>query len=308
MRDVARNTIIMNPPYSLKYDPEPIKTEPRFAAWPTAPRSKADYMFLLDAIDRLTDDGRIAMLFPHGVLFRGGTEGEIRKLLIERNYLDAVIALPENLFSGTGIPTVILIVKKQRPTEDVFICHAEKECIKQGPINVMLPEHTKKIFDAYTHRWAIERFSAVVERETFEKNDWNLNIPRYVDTAPPREPIDMEALTAEMKAIDDEIAATEQELQEMLQDLTASSPEAARRLELWIEALTYEGNADNAPERPPTPAIDRIMQPETGLPTKEYQQLTLDAYMQADKRANAEERKVEALKEIKRDMLDNMFA
>lgn len=184
-----------NPPYSLKWSPsDDLIKEDRFKDYKAlAPKSKADYAFVLTMLHSLKEDGIMAVVLPHGVLFRGGAEEKIRRTLIEKNYIDAIIGLPANTFYGTGIPTLIMILKKNRDTKDVLFIDASKEFEKGKNKNYIRPQDIDKIFDTYIERKEIEKYSYNATFEEIEQNGFNLNIPRYVDSFEEEEIIDMEA-------------------------------------------------------------------------------------------------------------------
>lgn len=177
------DAVVSNPPYSQAWDPTDKETNERYANYGVAPKSTADYAFLLHDLYHLKPDGIMAIVLPHGVLFRGGAEGKIRKNLIEYNNIDAIIGLPANIFFGTGIPTIIMVLKKNRPNTDVFIVDASKGFAKVGKNNMLRARDIKKIVDAVVSRTDIEKFSRKVSRDEIRANDYNLNIPRYVDSS-----------------------------------------------------------------------------------------------------------------------------
>lgn len=177
------DAVVSNPPYSQNWDPADKATDARFKSYGVAPKSKADYAFLLHDLYHLRDDGIMTIVLPHGVLFRGGEEGEIRKNLIEHNNIDAIIGLPANIFFGTGIPTIIMVLKKQRSTSDVLIIDASKGFVKEGKNNKLRACDIKKITDVISGRLTIDKYSQVVSRDEIRANGWNLNIPRYVDSS-----------------------------------------------------------------------------------------------------------------------------
>lgn len=187
------DAVVSNPPYSQQWDPTDKDNDPRYARFGVAPKSKADYAFLLHDLYHLKADGIMAIVLPHGVLFRGGEEGQIRKNLIENNHIDAIIGLPGNIFFGTGIPTIIMVLKKTRTANDLLIVDASKGFTKEGKNNKLRACDIKKIVDVVTQRSSVERFSAVVSKETLRDNDYNLNIPRYVDSSEPAESWDLYA-------------------------------------------------------------------------------------------------------------------
>ena len=173
------DAVISNPPYSLKWKP---KRDERFEGYDLAPAKAADYAFILDGLSRLTDAGQAFYILPHGVLFRGASEEKIRKQLIENNLIDAVIGLPEKLFLNTCIPVCVLVFNKSKQTDDILFISAEKLFEKSGKQNIMTDEHIEKIAEVYKKRQALEKFSAVATIDEISENDYNLNIPRYVDT------------------------------------------------------------------------------------------------------------------------------
>lgn len=177
------DAVVSNPPYSQVWDPTGKETDPRFASYGLAPKSKADYAFLLHDLYHLKSDGIMAIVLPHGVLFRGGEEGTIRKNLIDQNNIDTLIGLPANIFFGTGIPTIIMILRKNRTNDDVLIIDASKGFEKEGKSNKLRACDIKKIVDTVSARQTVENFSKVVSRQEIRDNDYNLNIPRYVDTS-----------------------------------------------------------------------------------------------------------------------------
>ena len=187
------DAVVSNPPYSQQWNPEGRDTDPRYSRFGLAPKSKADYAFLLHDLYHLKPDGVMTIVLPHGVLFRGGEEGAIRKNLIEENHIDAIIGLPANIFFGTGIPTIIMVLKQKRENTDVLIIDASKGFEKVGKNNKLRSSDIKRITDTFTSRTAIEKFSKKVSREEIRANDYNLNIPRYVDSSEKEESYDIYA-------------------------------------------------------------------------------------------------------------------
>lgn len=177
------DAVVSNPPYSQNWDPTGKDTDPRYSRFGLAPKSKADYAFLLHDLYHLKPDGIMTIVLPHGVLFRGGEEGEIRKNLIENNHIDTIIGLPANIFFGTGIPTIIMVLKQKRDTTDVLIIDASKDFEKVGKNNKLRASDIKKISDTVIDRVSIDKYSKLVSREEIRNNDYNLNIPRYVDSS-----------------------------------------------------------------------------------------------------------------------------
>ena len=187
------DAVVSNPPYSQNWDPSGKEQDPRFKRFGLAPKSKADYAFLLHNLYHIKPDGIVTIVLPHGVLFRGGEEGTIRKNLIENNHIDAIIGLPANIFYGTGIPTIIMVLKQKRENTDVLIIDASKGFVKEGKNNKLRACDIKKISDTVAKRVSIESFSKVVSREEIRANDYNLNIPRYVDSSQKAESWDVYA-------------------------------------------------------------------------------------------------------------------
>lgn len=187
------DAVVSNPPYSQNWDPTNRENDPRYARFGLAPKSKADYAFLLHDLFHIKPDGIMTIVLPHGVLFRGGEEGEIRKNLIEQNHIDAIIGLPANIFFGTGIPTIIMVLRQKRENTDVLIVDASKGFEKAGKNNKLRSSDIRRIADAVTGRRGIPKYSRRVSREEIRANDYNLNIPRYVDSSEAAESWDIYA-------------------------------------------------------------------------------------------------------------------
>lgn len=231
--------VVANPPFSLdKWDSgflsraggEDKKKEKMNASldmfnrfeWGVPPTSKGDYAFVLHMLHCLDEsNGRMAVVLPHGVLFRGASEGKIRKQIIDFNLLDAVIGLPANLFYGTGIPACILVFKKNRKTTDVLFIDASGDgnYEKGKNQNILRDSDIKRIVDAYRSREIIDKYSYVASKEEITENDYNLNIPRYVDTFEEEEPIDIDVVQAEIAATEKEIAEVQAKMNEFLKEL-----------------------------------------------------------------------------------------
>lgn len=187
------DAVVSNPPYSQAWNPVDKETDPRYAGYGIAPKGKADYAFLLHDLYHIKPDGIMTIVLPHGVLFRGGEEGEIRKNLIEKNKIDTIIGLPANIFYGTGIPTIIMVLKQKRINNDILIIDASKGFMKDGKNNKLRASDIKRIVDVVTARESVCKFSRVVSRGEIRKNDYNLNIPRYVDSSEEAESWDIYA-------------------------------------------------------------------------------------------------------------------
>ena len=177
------DAVVSNPPYSQAWDTAGKTSDPRYAGFGLAPKTKADFAFLLHDLYHLRPDGIMAIVLPHGVLFRGGEEEKIRTNLIEKNHIDTIIGLPSNIFFGTGIPTIIMLLRQKRENNDVLIIDASKQFIKAGKQNKLQAGHIKKIVDTVIERKSIDKFSKVVSQEEIRKQGYNLNIPRYVDSS-----------------------------------------------------------------------------------------------------------------------------
>lgn len=187
------DAVTSNPPYSQNWDPSDKENDPRYADYGLAPKGKADYAFLLHDLYHIKSDGIMTIVLPHGVLFRGGEEGDIRRNLIEKNKIDAIIGLPSNIFFGTGIPTIIMVLKQKRDNTDVLIIDASKGFVKEGKNNKLRACDIKRITDTIKSRTTIDKFSRVVSRDEIRSNDYNLNIPRYVDSSEKSESWDIYA-------------------------------------------------------------------------------------------------------------------
>lgn len=187
------DAVVSNPPYSQQWDPSHKDSDPRYARFGLAPKTKADFAFLLHDLYHLKPDGIMTIVLPHGVLFRSGEEGQIRSQLIENNHIDAVIGLPANIFFGTGIPTVILVLKQKRQNTDVLVVDASKHFVKEGKNNKLQASDIKRIVDTVINRESIDKFSKLVSKQTLRDNGYNLNIPRYVDSSPATESWDLHA-------------------------------------------------------------------------------------------------------------------
>lgn len=187
------DAVVSNPPYSQKWEPKDKEADPRFSDYGLAPKSKADFAFLLHDLYHLKPNGIMTIILPHGVLFRGGEEGKIRKQLIEKNRIDTIIGLPANIFFGTGIPTIIMVLKKERTNTDVLFIDASKGFVKVGKNNKLRACDIKRIVDAVIGRVNIDKYSKLVSREEIRDNNYNLNIPRYVDSSISEENYDLYA-------------------------------------------------------------------------------------------------------------------
>lgn len=217
------NMVLMNPPYSQKWSAAAgFLQDERFSDYGVlAPKSKADYAFLLHGLYHLKSNGTMAIVLPHGVLFRGGTEGTIREKLLRSGNIYAVIGLPANLFYNTSIPTCIIVLKKHRDGRDVLFIDASKKFEKGKKQNAMTDADIDSVLELYNKRETVEKESYLASFEDIEKNDFNLNIPRYVDNFEKEEEIDLNALLENMKDTDKQIAEVQDEFLAMLKELTS---------------------------------------------------------------------------------------
>jgi type I restriction enzyme M protein len=219
--------VVANPPFSANWSSNPLLlSDDRFSQYgKLAPASKADFAFVQHMLHHLDDNGTMAVILPHGALFRGGAEGHIRQYLIgDRNWLDAVIGLPANIFYGTGIPTCILVFKKCRETEDVLFVDAST-CFEKGKNqNTLRPTDIDQVVDTYRSRSEVERFSHRASMKEIIENDYNLNIPRYVDTFESEPEIDLAAASAEIRTIERQMAALDDAIRGFCAELELESP------------------------------------------------------------------------------------
>ncbi len=220
--------IVSNPPFSAQWSANPLFTsDDRFSQYGRlAPSSKADFAFVQHMIYHLAENGTMAIVLPHGALFRGGAEQHIRKYLIEsKNYLDAVIGLPANIFYGTSIPTCILVFKKCRESpDDILFIDASNEFEKVKTQNVLTQENINKIVDTYRNRTETEKYSTKATLAEIAANDYNLNIPRYVDTFEAEAEIDIEAVAGEIRALEKQMQDTDQTIARFCDELGISTP------------------------------------------------------------------------------------
>ena len=227
-KDMKFETIVANPPYSLKWSArDSFLDDNRFSGYgKLAPKTKADYAFVQHMIYHLDENGTMAVVLPHGVLFRGGSELTIRKHLVaEKNYLDAVIGVPANLFYGTTIPTIVAVFKKCREEDDdILFIDASKGFEKVKNKNKLREEDIEKIVNTYANREEIEKYSHRASIEEIEENDFNLNIPRYVDTFEEEEPIDLDEVCEELDKISDSMEEVDKEIKKYCDELGIRAP------------------------------------------------------------------------------------
>jgi len=222
------DAVVANPPFSAKWSADPLfLQDERFAAYgKLAPSSKADMAFVQHMLHQLDEHGTMAVVLPHGVLFRGSSEGVIRQYLIEQlNVIDTIIGLPANIFYGTSIPTCILVLKKNRKhTDNILFIDASNEFEKQKNQNKLLPEHLDNIIGAFENRQNIEKYAHVASLKEVKENDFNLNIPRYVDTFEAEDEIDLNAIAQALQALEVESQKTDAVISEFCKELGIASP------------------------------------------------------------------------------------
>ena len=246
--DMRFEAVVANPPYSANWSADAkFLDEERFSSYgKLAPKSKADFAFVQHMIYHLDDNGTMAVVLPHGVLFRGAAEGGIRQYLIEeKNYLDAVIGLPANVFYGTSIPTCILVFKKCRQVDDtVLFIDASNEFEKAKNQNNLTDANVEKIVNTYEKREAIDKYSYVANLDEIKENDYNLNIPRYVDTFEEEEQISLEEIATAIQQTEKEIKQAEKELFALFGELHGTTDEAERELRNALAKLMNSGDGN----------------------------------------------------------------
>lgn len=235
------DAVVANPPYSQNWDTKNIDREKdtRFKGYGVAPASKADYAFILHGLYHLDKAGTMAIVLPHGVLFRSAAEGKIRKNIIDNNLLDTVIGLPTNLFYGTSIPTCVLVFKgrEARENRDVLFIDASNEFQKGKNQNKLTAENINKIIDTYCNREDIEKYSHVASLAEIKGNDYNLNIPRYVDTFEEEEVISLSQVAQELTEVKEEIENSYKSLFGLLNELNGTTDEAQDELKKFMSLL-----------------------------------------------------------------------
>lgn len=228
--DLKAEAIVANPPFSAQWkgDTDPQLThDDRFSQYGRlAPKSTADYAFVTHMLYHLADNGTMAIVLPHGALFRSGAEGHIRKYIIEKqNYLDAVIGLPSNLFYGASIPATVLVFKKcRRDNEDILFVDASKEFEKRKNQNYLTDENIAKIFETYKERKGIEKYSHKASLDEIKENEFNLNIPRYVDTFEEEEIIDIEQVAENLKKLNEDEMGLQSKIAKFCEELNINKP------------------------------------------------------------------------------------
>lgn len=228
------NLFISNPPYSLGWEQ---KRDSRFTGYDLPPSSKADYVFVIDVINRLACNGEAFFILPHGILFRGQKEGKIRQTIVENNLLDAIIGLPDNMFLNTNIPVCIFCLKKNKNTKDVFFINAAQDFEKNGKQNFMSDAQIKKIVDVYKNRTNIDNFSKVVTKENIIDNDYNLNISRYIEDRQNKEEIDLSKEIIDLININNDIKNINKEISNILKEIHGDNQyeNNAKQLIRWLE-------------------------------------------------------------------------
>ena len=218
------DSVVMNPPYSANWSADnTFLDDSRFNKYgKLAPKSKADFAFLLHGFYHLKDSGTMAIVLPHGVLFRGAAEGVIRQKLLEDGSIDTVIGMPVNLFFGTSIPTTVIILKKNRTTRDVLFIDASKDFLKGKNQNKLSIENIDKVVETYKNREDVEKYAYVASFDEIKENDFNLNIPRYVDTFEEQEEVDIVELGKELVALNQQIKEAENDFLAMLDELAVT--------------------------------------------------------------------------------------
>lgn len=240
------DAVLMNPPYSAKWSADKgFLDDPRFSMYGRlAPKSKADFAFLLHGYYHLKDSGVMAIVLPHGVLFRGGAEGKIRQSLLENGSIDTVIGLPANIFFNTSIPTTVIILKKNRDTKDILFIDASEEYTKAKNQNVLEDKHIDRILETYKIRKGIDKYAYVASYDEIVENDYNLNIPRYVDTFEEEEPISLTEVAKDLKETEEKIKESNKALEEMVQELTANTDDGKEQLKEFINLLDFGGDTN----------------------------------------------------------------
>lgn len=238
------DAVVMNPPYSLHWSSaKGFLEDPRFSKYGVlAPKSKADYAFLLHGFYHLKNSGVMAIILPHGVLFRGAKEGKIRQKLLEDGSIDAVIGLPANLFYSTSIPTTIVVLKKDKQDRSVMFIDASKEFEKVKNQNQLRETDIMKILDTYKKRQDVDKYAHLASFDEIKENDFNLNIPRYVDTFEPEPEIDLKQVSKDLTEVNTQIKDSEKELVGMLTQLTSKDDNVMEGINDIIQDLRGDFN------------------------------------------------------------------
>lgn len=234
-KEEKAEAVVMNPPYSYRWNPDKeMLTDERFKDFKIlAPKSKADFAFLLTGLNKLDEDGTMTILLPHGVLFRGSAEEKIRTKLLNLNYIDSIIGLPDKLFYNTAIQTVIIVLKKNKKDKNILFIDAKDECEKKGPFNILKYD---KILNVYQTRKEVNKFSHVATTSEIKENDYNLNIPRYVDTFEEETVPELKDIFESMKEIQEKIYKNDTKLLDMMDELEyTNSPKETEQLKKFIK-------------------------------------------------------------------------
>jgi type I restriction enzyme M protein len=214
------DAVVANPPFSYRWEPtEALGEDFRFKNYGLAPKSAAAFAFLLHGFHFLSDEGTMAIILPHGVLFRGGAEERIRRKLLEDGNIDTVIGLPANLFFSTGIPVCILVLKKCKKPDDVLFINANEHFEKGKRQNRLMPEHIEKIVSTYQFRKEEERYSRRVTMDEIKSNGFNLNITRYISTAVQEQEIDLQVVVSNLQKIEKDISGASKKHNGYLKEL-----------------------------------------------------------------------------------------
>ncbi|GAO99900.1 type I restriction-modification system subunit M [Fructobacillus ficulneus] len=235
------DAVMANPPYSQKWDAENRTDDPRFK-YGVAPKGKADFAFLLHCLYHLKSDGRMAIVLPHGVLFRGAAEGRIRQALLENQNISAVIGLPSNIFTNTSIPTIIMVLEKNRTNDDVLFIDASKGFEKQKNSNQLRQEDIDLIVKTFLDRQDVEKYAHVASMDEIRENDFNLNIPRYVDTFEEEEPVDLVKVSQDIEEVQADIEKEEAELLALINELaiTDESKDIIETTKKLLQGASHE--------------------------------------------------------------------
>lgn len=308
----AMQTIIQNPPYSIKYDKK--KAQEQYDFRGAKPPQRADFLFLLDGLHQLSPDGQMAVLYPHGVLFRADGEKDIRRWIIEEGFLKAMISIPNNMFEATGIPTVLLLLDKKPKKDYVFMIDAHECCAHENKKNVFYPEHVQKILNVLYEEKEVERFSRRVPISEIEDNDYNLNFLRYIDTTVPEPPVDLDALQKELLEIDQEIYQETKRIRDALEDLyvTTGEQEDIRRLEVVKQIVQKSVESAEEEIAQQIEINKKVLQsiplnPDTGFPSPSCQRVIAEIFKAYDDKEENIKKKMEELKVLKKHMLGSMF-
>lgn len=223
-KKITFDAVVANPPFSLRWDPsDELAKDFRFKNYGLAPKSAADFAFLLHGFHYLDKEGTMAIILPHGVLFRGGAEAKIRKKLLKDGHIDTVIGLPSKLFFSTGIPVCIIVLKKCKKSDDVLFINASEHFEPNKKQNKLTPKHIEKIVDTYQYRKEESRYSKRVTLEQIKENDYNLNISRYISTAKPEKKIDLKEVNKNLKNVQEDIEKYTDEHNKFLEELGLDS-------------------------------------------------------------------------------------